>query len=77
MISSFGENELTVHSWIVGRVRVLDVYQGPALYPSLTFRLGVQLQENPTDTFAPGRPIKNFEIRDLRGEVRLEEGETQ
>jgi hypothetical protein len=74
VISSFGENELSVNSRIVGRMRVLDVYQGSALYPRLTFRLGVSLQDHPSDTFSPGRPIKGYEIRDLRGELRLEEG---
>lgn len=74
MISSFGESELSVNSRIVGRVRVLDVYQGSALYPRLTFRLGISLQDHPTDTFSPGRPIKDYEIRDLRGELRLDEG---
>lgn len=74
MISSFGENELSVNSRTVGRLRVLDVYQGPALYPRLTFRLGISLQDHPADTFAPQRPIKDYEIRDLRGELRLEEG---
>lgn len=74
MISSFGEMELCVNSWIVGRVRVLDVYQGPALYPRLTFRLGISLRDHLSDAFSPGRSIKDFEIRDLRGELRLEEG---
>ena len=73
-MSSFGENELLVNSRIVGLIRVLDVYHGQAVFPRLTFRLGVSLQEHPTDKFAPGRPIQKYEIRDLRGELRLDEG---
>jgi len=37
------------------------------------FRLGITLHESPKDLFAPNRPIQGFEVRDLRGEVRLDE----
>lgn len=72
-MTSFGENQLTVYSQIIGHVRVLAVYHGLATFPRLTFRLGITLQERPQDQFNPGRPIQNYEMRDLIGELRLEE----
>jgi len=72
-MSSFGEKELIVNSRIVGRIRILGIYAGQAVFPRLTFRLGVSLQDTPTELFAPGRPIQAYEIRDMRGELRLEE----
>jgi HEPN domain-containing protein len=72
-MSSFGESSIQVNSRIVGLLRVKDVRCSPAEYPRLTFALGVQLQEHPTDEFSSGRPLVDFELRDLRGEVRLEE----
>ena len=72
-MSSFGESELLVISRIVGRIRVLDLDQGSALFPRIIVRLGVTLHDNPKNEFTPGRPIEAFELRDVRGEVRLEE----
>ncbi|SRR5258706_802561 len=73
MVSSFGENELSVSSRIIGRVRLLDVFAVSALFPRLMFRFGITLHESSKDFFAPNRPIQGFEIRDLRGEVKLDE----
>lgn len=73
MQSSFGESDLIVNGRIAGRVRVLDVYHGTAVYPRLTFRFGVSLLEHPDDSFAPDRPIKDYQLRNLSGELRLEE----
>ncbi len=70
---SFGENELSVSSWIVGRIRVQDAVAVAGLFPRLMFRLGIVLQENPKNVFEPNRPMQRFEVRDVHGEVRLEE----
>ena len=72
-MSSFGESELLVISRIVGRIRILDLYHGLALFPRIIIRLGVTLHDNPKNEFSPGRPIQAFELRDVRGEIRLEE----
>jgi hypothetical protein len=72
-MTSFGENQLTVYSRIIGQVRVLALYHGSALFPRLSFKLGVTLQEHPQDEFSAGRPIQAFEMRDLQGELRLQE----
>ena len=61
------------NSQIVGQARVLAVWHAPALFPRITFRLGVTLHERPADHFTTGRPIQNYEMRDLAGELRLEE----
>lgn len=73
MTSSFGENTLLGGSTIIGRIRVLDVYHGHAVFPRITLRLGVDLHEQPKNEFSEGRPVTGFEIRDLQGELRLEE----
>jgi hypothetical protein len=75
-MTSFGENTLSVNSRIIGQVRVLDLYPGSALYPRLTIRLGITLHELPEEQFAKNRPIRNFEVRDLHGELRLDESTT-
>lgn len=72
-MSSLGERELVVNSRNIGRIRILTINTGQAVFPRLTFRIGVSLQDTPTDFFAPGRPIQAYEIRDIRGELRLEE----
>jgi len=72
-MSSFGECELLVINRIVGRIRVLDLYHASALFPRIVIRLGVTLHDNPKNEFGPGRPIQAFELRDVRGELRLEE----
>lgn len=72
-MASFGECSIQVYGRTVGHLSVKDVCPGAAEYPRLVFRLGVQLQEHPTNEFSPGRPLVEFELRDLRGELRLEE----
>src|SRR5438067_398839 len=72
-MSSFGENDVLVGARIVGRIRVLEVFQGSALFPRLVIRLGVTLHDSPKNEFGPGRPIQAFELRDLDGDLRLEE----
>ncbi len=72
-MSSFGESELLVGSRIVGRVRALDVVSGSAIFPRLDIRLGFALHDSPKYEFGPDRPIQAFEVRDVRGELRLEE----
>src|SRR3989442_563572 len=72
-MSSFGENELLVISRIVGRIRVLDLSHASAVFPRLIVRLGIALHEDPKNEFSPGRPIQAFEVRDIHGELRLEE----
>src|SRR2546426_2797986 len=47
LMSSFGENELLVISRIVGRIRVLDLSPGSAVFPRLIVRLGVALHDDP------------------------------
>jgi hypothetical protein len=60
-MSSFGEGEIVVNGIIVGKVRVLSVYQGQAVFPRLTLRLGVALHETPTKGFGPGRPQEKYD----------------
>jgi hypothetical protein len=73
-MTSFGENELQVGSRLVGRVRVLGILPGTAVFPRIVIRLGVTLHDSPKNEFAPGRPVEAFEVRDLQGELRLAEG---
>jgi hypothetical protein len=72
-MSSFGENDLLVNSRVVGRIRVLEVHAGSALFHRLILRLGVVLQETAEAEFESGRPVKGFEMRDLMGQLQLEE----
>lgn len=72
-MSSFGETSIGVSHRVVGLVRILNVYHAAALYPRLTFQVGVSLHDNAKELFAPERPIEKFEMRDLHGEIRLEE----
>ncbi|HEX9728086.1 MAG TPA: hypothetical protein VGA37_06260 [Gemmatimonadales bacterium] len=72
-MTSFGENRLTVYGRIIGQVRVLALDHGSALFPRLSFKLSVTLQEHPNGQFSDGRPIQTFEMRDLHGELRLQE----
>ena len=55
-----------VGSTIAGRIRVLDIYHHQAAYPRLNIRLGITLQELPKSESSSGRPLKEYEIRDLR-----------
>src|SRR5574341_283622 len=72
-MSSFGEKELFVNSRTIGRIRILGIHTGQAAFPRLVFSLGVSLQDVPADQYAPQQPIQEYEMRDLRGELRLEE----
>jgi ABC-type Fe3+/spermidine/putrescine transport system ATPase subunit len=72
-VTSFGEGDITVNGIHVGKVRIQSVYQGQALFPRLTVRLGVVLLETPTRGLGPGRPLENFELRGVDGELRLDQ----
>lgn len=70
---SLGEADIIVNSFRVGRATVLDVLAIPGGIPRLSFRLGIGLQDNPSNSFGSGRPAQAFWLHDLPGEVRLDE----
>lgn len=72
-MTSYGEAEIMVSSRIVGRMRVLYFFRAPAIYPRLGIKLGCTLHESTKAEFEPGRPITQFELRGLSGELRLQE----
>lgn len=59
----------------VGRLAVVGVRAATALFPRLTFDFGVLLQESPGDSFEEGRPIQQFQLADLEGELFLANGQ--
>jgi hypothetical protein len=72
MQQSLGEEIVTINSHIVGKIRVLHMNPIAALFPCLRLTLGVTLS-TPKSGFS-GVPIPTgFQLRDLRGELRLSE----
>lgn len=69
-IKSYGESELIVRSFNMGRFRVTSVSHDSSIFPRLVFTVGVQLHERDADRdFEP--PKGPFEVRDAHGELRL------
>lgn len=72
MSQSFGEQNITINSTLVGKVRVLNTYAAPAIYPCLGLKLGVTLTEPKVMQGNLPAP-KGFQLRELRGELRVAE----
>ncbi len=72
LVSSYGESDLTIDSTQVGKVRVLSAYAGASLFPRLLLRVGVLLQRAPA-RYQGQASTEAFELRDLAGELRLNE----
>ncbi len=65
-----GESMITIDSFYAGNFRVLDIFAASAIYPRLGIVLKCTLNERqePED-----RAIRDYEMIDLCGEIRLEE----
>ena len=72
-MSSYGESQILVNGRLVGQLQVLNVHAVNALYPRIGVTLGIALQDDPGGQFAPGRPLEQFQLRALGGELRLGE----
>ena len=72
-MTSSDARDVIVDAKRVGRVRVLEMKAASALYPRLEIILALDLNEISEDGFAPNRPIKDYELRALSGELRLQE----
>jgi hypothetical protein len=72
-MTSFGETDLLLGNRIAGKVRVLGVHHGQALFPRLAFGLGIALHDFPATAFPSSDPLEGYEIRGLGGELRLDE----
>ena len=66
---SFGEEEIVVDSYRVGKVRIGGAYAGGALYPRLCLSISVALRPMPSGG-ASGQELP-LEITDLTGELRV------
>jgi hypothetical protein len=71
-MTSLGEADINANSWIVGRVRVLNIYADNALYPRLGLTLGITLNDLATSRFG-SNPGPVFEWHGVAGELRLSE----
>jgi len=72
MTQSYGEQVISVNATIIGRVRVLQMQSASPIYPRLGILLGVTLGKPGSSPFNASIPDA-FELRDLRGELRLQE----
>jgi len=72
---SFGESDILVSSFTVGKVRVQNIFHDPAIYPRLGLYIGWTLLERPDSLAAPDVPLTDYELRELIGELSLKERE--
>lgn len=72
-MASLGEADLTVGTWIAGRIRVLNIHPDAALYPRLGIVLGVTLNDIGSRSPSEGSSAVEYEWRDVAGELRLSE----
>ena len=70
MQQSFGEQIITINSSSVGTVRVLNLYPYSAIAPVVGLTVGVTLSL-PQQAIQGVSPPKDFQLRELRGELRL------
>lgn len=71
-MASLGEGDINSSSWIVGRVRVLNISADNALYPRLAMTLGISLNDLTAAGFG-GPPGPAIEWHGVAGELRLTE----
>jgi hypothetical protein len=68
---SFGETDILINSTGVGVLSVSSIAPGTAIFPRLNITIGYLLRTSSGGP--PGPRYSDFELRDLRGELRLEE----
>lgn len=72
-MSSFGETDLLLGNRIAGRIRVLGVHSGKAIYPRFVLSISVSLHEYQETKIPPSLALQGYELRELTGELRLGE----
>lgn len=72
-MSSYGETDIQCNSQIIGRVRLLHIYDPSAVYPRLGLQLGCTLNESGASATSSDQKTGNLQLRDLHGELRLQQ----
>jgi hypothetical protein len=72
-MATFGEQEIALESYRVGRIRITHFTQSPAIYPRMSLGIGVMLVDMPAEPHAPPAIKSSYELLDVSGELRLSE----
>lgn len=71
MATSYGEKEILLGSYIIGKAAVRSFHAAQAIFPRLTMMIGVSLHDIADE---PNSPVKKpYAMADMTGELRLKE----